>query len=109
MEPMTGKESSTECRSIRPGETPAYLEFARLAWGNDSPRSGSESPVMAVRSQSEYAGIERDLLVLTEGKRIVGAHHRMRVPWCVNGQRLVLPSLHDLSVLPSAAMAVVFS
>ena len=100
MEPMTVKDSNTECRSIRPRETPAYLEFARLAWGKDSPQADPNRLSWLYEANPNTLGIDRDLLVLADGRRIVGAHHRMRNPWSVNGQPLILPSLHDLSVLP---------
>jgi hypothetical protein len=44
--------------------------------------------------------MERDLLVLRQGDRIIGAHHRMRIPWNIRGERLIVGSLHDLAVLP---------
>jgi hypothetical protein len=43
--------------------------------------------------------MERDLLVLAAGNKIVGTHHRMRIPWRVNGKRLVVPSVHYLYVV----------
>jgi hypothetical protein len=45
--------------------------------------------------------MEKDLIVLMDGGRIVGAHHRMRLRWNINGQSTIVPSLHDLFVLES--------
>jgi hypothetical protein len=45
--------------------------------------------------------VEKDLLVMFDGAKIVGAHHRMRIPWSIDGQQAIVPSFHDLYVLPS--------
>jgi hypothetical protein len=45
--------------------------------------------------------MQSDLLVLWDGSEIVGAYHRLRQPWCLDGQRITIPALHDLAVLPN--------
>lgn len=92
--------AAIECRGMTPDEEPAYLQFAREFWGPDSPQADPLFLRWLYRENPNTQGMQRDLLILAEGSRIVGSHHRMRVPWRVNGNRLMVPSLHDLAVLP---------
>lgn len=87
------------CRGLDPGERSVYLEFACKAWGKNSPQASSSTLEWLYAANPNTYGIRRDLLVLIEENQVVGAHHRMRIPWRINGQRVVVPSLHDLSVL----------
>lgn len=89
------------CRYITRNEESAYLEFARVAWGNNSPQADPLFLAWFYKENPNTLGIERDLLVLVDGNKIVGAHHRMRVPWRINSKRLVVPSVHDLFVFSS--------
>jgi len=90
-----------ECRGLAPNEWAKYLEFARRAWGIHSPQADQSFLTWLYKENPNTLGIDRDLLVLVEGSHIVGAHSRMRVPWLINRQRFVVPSLHDLFVLSS--------
>jgi hypothetical protein len=92
-------QSKTVCRGLAPEEQEAYLEFARKAWGSNSPQA-DPLRLQWLAANPNTLGRERDLLVLAKGKTIVGAHQRMRVPWSINGQTVPVPSLHDLFVLP---------
>jgi hypothetical protein len=94
---MTTNPSPTALTS---SELPAYLEFARLAWGADSPQASPSRIEWLYSANPVTQGMERDLLVLRQGDRIIGAHHRMRIPWSIRGERMIVPSLHDLAVLP---------
>jgi Acetyltransferase (GNAT) domain len=89
-----------ECRGMTADEKPAYLQFARKAWGTDWPQAEPSFLAWLYKENPNTQGMERDLLVLVDDGRIVGSHHRMRVPWRVNGNRFIVPSLHDLAVLP---------
>ncbi|HKW74838.1 MAG TPA: hypothetical protein VJN64_04875 [Terriglobales bacterium] len=86
--------------TLSPSELPAYLDFARLAWGADSPQASARRLEWLYSASPITQGMERDLLVLRQRDRIIGAHHRMRIPWNIRGERLIVPSLHDLAVLP---------
>src|SRR5215469_3643585 len=91
-----------ECRGLEHHEKAAYLKLAEKAWGRNSPQSEASFLEWLYDANPNTLGMNRDLLVLAEGgDRIVGAFHRMRVPWHVCGQDIVVPSAHDLFVLPS--------
>jgi hypothetical protein len=96
---QTGLEK-IECRGLSAGEMPAYLQFARKAFGPDWPQADPSFLAWLYQENPNTLGMERDLLVLTAGDEIVGSHHRMRLPWRLNGKALIVPSVHDLSVLP---------
>src|SRR5579863_4080331 len=89
-----------ECRGLVTDEETRYLEFAREAWGSHSPQASASFLDWLYKENPNSLGINRDLLVLVGGDQILGAHHRMRVPWSINGERSIVPSLHDLCVLP---------
>jgi hypothetical protein len=89
------------CRCIEPKEEAAYLEFARAAWGNNSVQADQSFLAWLYKENPNTRGIERDLLVLVDGNKIVGAFHRMRIPWRIDSKRLVVPSVHDLFVRTS--------
>jgi hypothetical protein len=95
--------SSTQliCRGLRSGEDGAYAEFARNAWGKDSVQAQPARIDWLYRENPNSLGREKDLLVMFDGPAIVGAHHLMRIPWCIRGHRTIVPSFHDLYVLPS--------
>ena len=95
-----GSESKIECRGLATDEKALYLEFARRAWGTRSPQAEASFLDWLYKENPYTLGINRDLLVLVGGDQILGAHHRMRVPWSINGERSIVPSLHDLCVLP---------
>lgn len=99
---MSPTTPSVDCRGLTAAEQPAYLEFARKAWGRskDWPQAQPSFLSWLYQENPHTLGMERDLLVLVHGDRIVGAHHRMRVPWRLNGKKVIVPSLHDLAVLP---------
>jgi hypothetical protein len=86
--------------ALSPSELPAYLDFARRAWGAGSPQASPRRLEWLYSANPVTQGMERDLLVVRQGDRIIGAHHRMRIPWNIRGERLIVPSLHDLAVLP---------
>jgi hypothetical protein len=88
-------ESQLRYRGLERGEEPAYLNFAQEAWGKDSPQSDPRT-LDWLYANPNTAGMHHDLIVLTDKNRIVGAHHRMRIPWRFNGQKVLVPSLHDL-------------
>lgn len=94
-------KSKVVCRCITPNEEAAYLEFARMAWGNSSPQGDESFLAWLYKENPNTRGIEQDLLVLVDENKIVGAFHRMRIPWRVDGKRLIVPSVHDLFVLSS--------
>jgi hypothetical protein len=89
------------CRCIEPKEEAAYLEFARAAWGNNSVQADQSFLAWLYKENPNTRGIERDLLVLVDGNKIVGAFHRMRIPWRIDSKRLIVPSVHDLFVRSS--------
>ncbi len=89
------------CRCIAPNEEAAYLEFAGAQWGKNSPQANRSFLAWLYKENPNTLGINRDLWVLVDGNKIVGTHHRMRIPWRVNGKRLVVPSLHFLAVIAS--------
>lgn len=89
------------CRCIEPKEEAAYLEFARAAWGNKSLQADQSFLAWLYKENPNTRGMERDLLVLVDGNKIVGAFHRMRIPWRIDGKRLIVPSVHDLFVSSS--------
>jgi hypothetical protein len=94
-------EPKVVCRCVTPNEEAAYLEFARAGWGDDSVQANHSFLAWLYKENPNTRGMERDLLVLVDGTKIVGAFHRMRVPWRINGKRLIVPSVHDLFVRPS--------
>jgi hypothetical protein len=100
---MTNSSVNPEviCRCIMPSEEAAYLEFARVAWGKNSAQADQSFLTWLYKENPNTLGIERDLLVLVDGNKIVGAFHRMRIPWRIDSKRLIVPSVHDLFVLPS--------
>jgi hypothetical protein len=90
-----------ECRGLAPGEEAAYLQFAGQAFGRDWPQADPLFLRWLYQENPNTRGIARDLLVLMDNGRVVGAHHRMRLPWLLNGKPCIVPSVHDLSVLPA--------
>jgi hypothetical protein len=101
MGPILSASAQIICRGLQSGEEPAYLEFARQAWGSGSVQAQQEHLDWLYRHNPNTRRQEKDLLVMFDGDRIVGAHHRMRIPWSIQGQAAIVPSLHDLYVLPS--------
>lgn len=98
---INGKATAgIECRGMAATEEAAYLQFAREAWGANWPQVQPSFLTWLYQENPNTHGMQRDLLVLVDGDRIVGAHHKMRVPWRINGKRFIVPSLHDLAVLP---------
>jgi hypothetical protein len=89
------------CRCLTPNEEAAYLEFARAAWGNNSVQADQSFLAWLYKENPNTLGMERDLLALVDGNKIVGAFHRMRVPWRIDSKRLIVPSVHDLFVRSS--------
>ena len=89
------------CRCLEPKEEAAYLEFARAAWGNNSVQVDQSFLAWLYKENPNTRGIERDLLVLVDRNKIVGAFHRMRIPWRIDSKRLIVPSVHDLFVRSS--------
>src|ERR1700704_5700617 len=73
------------CRCIEPNEEAAYLEFARMAWGKNSVQADRSFLAWLYKENPNTRGTKRDLLVLVDGNKIVGAFHRMRVAWRING------------------------
>lgn len=88
------------CGGLQAAELPAYLHFARRAWGANSPQASPRRLDWLYSANPVTQGIGRDLIVLRQGDRIIGAHHRMRIPWNIRGERRIVGSLHDLAVLP---------
>lgn len=99
---MNATTSPVDCRGLTAAEQTAYLQFAQKAWGTskDWPQARPSFLSWLYRENPNTLGMERDLLVLVHDDRIVGAHHRMRIPWRLNGKSAIVPSLHDLAVLP---------
>lgn len=97
----TSVKPKVVCRFIKPNEEAAYLEFARAAWGNNSVQADQSFLAWLYEENPNSRGMERDLLVLVDGNRIVGAFHRMRIPWRIDGKRRIVPSVHDLFVCSS--------
>lgn len=93
-------ENQPECRGLEQDEKSLYLEFASKAWGARSSQADPQFFDWFLANPNSL-GTRRDLIVLVEEDRIVGAHHLMRIPWCLNGRKLLIPSVHDLYVLPS--------
>jgi len=89
------------CRGLFATEEAAYVKFARSAWGKHSRQSDASFLDWLYKENPNTLGMQRDLLVLCDGDQIVGSHHRMRVPWRVNGERVIVPALHDLFVFES--------
>jgi len=94
-------KSNLVCRGLIPGEKAAYLEFAQQVWGRGSRQADATRLVWLHEENPNSGGMERDLLILQDGSHIVGAHHKMRIPWNIRDQRVSVPSLHDLAVLPT--------
>lgn len=89
------------CRGLAPCEQDAYFIFAKKAWGADCVQSTPSRLKWLYESNPNSKGMEADLLVLWHGSKIVGAHHRMRLPWRVGDAHVTVASLHDLAVLPA--------
>lgn len=92
-------EGRITSRGLTRGEIPIYLEFAARAWGGHSPQARTSALNWLYDENPYTAGMQQDLLVLWDNERIIGAHHRMRVPWQVNRERRIVVALHDLYVL----------
>ncbi|MFZ0883291.1 MAG: hypothetical protein WAN14_07815 [Candidatus Acidiferrales bacterium] len=96
-----GKQREIDCRGLFPAEESAYAKFARDAWGQHSRQSDPSFLDWLYKENPNTLGVERDLLVLCDGGQIVGSHHRMRIPWRLNGEAVIVPALHDLFVFES--------
>lgn len=99
--PGASSQPKLVCRTLSAHEEIAYLEFAGKAWGTGSPQASASFLAWLYQENPHALGMENDLLVVAAGDQIVGAHHRMRIPWRISGQRVVVPSLHDLAILES--------
>src|SRR5207248_11795518 len=89
------------CRGLAPGEEDAYISFAKKIWGAGSFQAHPPSLKWLYKANPNSRGMQSDLLVLWDENKIVGAHHRLRLPWRIGGQRITMPALHDLAVLPN--------
>lgn len=89
------------CRALARGEEDAYLTFAGKAWGRGSVQATASRLAWLYERNPNSRGMQSDLLVLWHESEIVGAHHRMRLPWRIRDARMEVPSLHDLAVLPA--------
>jgi Acetyltransferase (GNAT) domain len=93
--------AAIQCRALKSTEIEEYLRFAHQAWGRNSVQAQRSHLQWLYEENPNSRGMEKDLIVLMDGDRIVGAHHRMRLRWSINGHTTIVPSLHDLFVLES--------
>src|ERR1700694_2767412 len=87
-----------ECRGLRWEEIADYLRFARETWGKKSPQAMESRLQWLYQHNPLTRGIDQDLIVAVSNGRIVGSHHRMRLPWILGGEKVVVPSFHDLAL-----------
>jgi hypothetical protein len=90
-----------QCRGLKSSQTEEYLRFAQQAWGRDSRQAQRSHLQWLYEENPNSRGMEKDLIVLTAEGQIVGAHHRLRLRWNIDGKSVIVPSLHDLFVLES--------
>jgi hypothetical protein len=94
-------DGAFEVTTLSAAQIPEYITFARESWGMKSIQSSPAFLTWLYSENPNTRGMENDLIIITNGNIVVGAHHRMRIPWCMAGTAAVVSSLHDLMVLPA--------
>lgn len=91
-------------KAVRPfadGDLEALLRFAAAYYGPDSHQARRTRFEWLYRENPLSQGPSKDLIVaVTESGEIAGCHWKTRLPWRFLGERAVIPSLHDLAILP---------
>jgi hypothetical protein len=90
--------------TVRPLAEPdvdPLLRFAAEYYGADSHQARRTRFDWLYRENPLSLGPRKDVVVAaTEEGRVVGCHWKTRLAWRFNGQRVVIPSCHDLAILP---------
>ena len=77
------------------------LRFAAGYYGPDSHQARRTRFEWLYRDNPLSLGPSKDVLVAVNGDdKVVGCHWKTRLAWRFNGQRVVIPSCHDLAILP---------
>lgn len=91
----------TRVRPLAEGESERLLEFARAYYGPESHQARMSRFEWLYRHNPLTQGASKDVVVAVEsGGRVVGCHWKTRLAWNWDGTRVVIPSLHDLAILP---------
>lgn len=90
--------------TVRPMAEPdvePLLRFAGAYYGPDSHQARRTRFEWLYRDNPLSLGPSKDVVVAaTADGRVVGCHWKTRLAWRFNGQRVVIPSCHDLAILP---------
>lgn len=89
-----------ECRPATPAHSAAYLAFAASQFGAGT-SAANDRYLRWLYEQNPCGGSWADaLLAFTPSGEVVGCMHSMRIPWRVNGEPFVVPTVHNLMVAP---------
>ncbi len=89
-----------ECRPAAPAHAAAYLAFAATQFGVGT-SAANDRYLRWLYEQNPFGGSWTDaLLAFATSGEVVGCMHSMRIPWRVNGESCVVPTVHNLMVSP---------
>ncbi|MDR1453311.1 MAG: hypothetical protein LBJ25_04990 [Candidatus Margulisbacteria bacterium] len=77
----------------------SYQDFARRNWGGHCYQQ-TEKYLRWLYEENPCAGREKSFLIVIEpqSNQVVGAIHKMRLPWLIDGQKVPGSSIHNLLV-----------
>lgn len=86
-------------RPAAPKDLDALLRFTRLYYGPASSQAKPCRIEWLFQHNPHSLGVGAGLLVAVRENEIVGSHWKMRLPWNIGGERIIVPSPHDLALL----------
>jgi hypothetical protein len=91
----------TQVRPLAEGEEEKLLAFARGYYGERAHQANARRFEWLYKRNPLTAGARKDVVVATASDgRVVGCHWKTRLAWRWEDDRVVIPSLHDLHILP---------
>lgn len=92
--------------SCTPDFVPRYQEFAAQQFGTTAYQACPEY-LDWMYAENPFGGCPSDgMLALNDAEQVIGCVHRLRVPWRINGERVVVPAIHNLMVEPAHRQGV---
>ncbi|MDR1998013.1 MAG: hypothetical protein LBQ83_06790 [Candidatus Margulisbacteria bacterium] len=77
----------------------SYQDFARRNWGKNCYQQ-SEKYLDWLYRANPYKDPDRPFLIAVQEQTVVGALHKMRLPWLIDGQKTTVSAIHNLLVDP---------
>ncbi len=75
-----------------------YRNFAKRNWGKDCYQASDKYLQWLYQQNPCGASVEDFLIAINNHQEVVGSIHKLNIPWLINGEKIIIPAIHNLLV-----------